>query len=138
MSISVVNLISQSVLRHSSVIAFFSRACFGYYLTGIDLSVVATHRLDHGSIDLLRSRLLRRTSAVYSPTSQPFSACNCRQGYYLLGNLPNFLCCLCLKIIVFPLFVFLCSFFPRFFVICTSMLLSTYSSTASTAQHSTA
>ena len=30
-------------------------------------------------IDLLRSRLLRRTSSVFSPPSLPFSACNCRR-----------------------------------------------------------
>ena len=30
-------------------------------------------------INLLRFRLLRRTSSVYTPTSQPFSACNCRR-----------------------------------------------------------
>ena len=48
-------------------------------------------------IGLLRSRLLRRKPSVYSPTSQPFSACNCRRDYYLLGNLPGFLCFLWLR-----------------------------------------
>ena len=33
--------------------------------------------------DLLRSRLLRRTSLVFSPTSQPFSACKCRRLVYV-------------------------------------------------------
>ena len=46
-------------------------------------------------IDLLRSRLLRRTSSVFSRTSPPFSACNCRREYYLLGYLPDFLYFFC-------------------------------------------
>ena len=41
-------------------------------------------------IDLLTSRLLRRTPSVYSPTSQPFSPCNCRREHYFLESLPVF------------------------------------------------
>ena len=40
------------------------------------------------------STILRRTSSVFSPVSQPFSTCNCRP-YYLLGNLTEFFCFLC-------------------------------------------
>ena len=43
-------------------------------------------------IDLLTSGLLRRTSSVFSSTSQPFSACDCRREYRLLGTLPELLC----------------------------------------------
>ena len=59
-------------------------------------------------VELLRSRLLRRTPLVYSPTSQPLSACNCRREYYSLRNLPEFLCFLCFLGVLFFL---LLSFF---------------------------
>ena len=41
------------------------------------------------------SRLLQLASSVFSPTSQPFSASNCRREYYLLENLPEYICSLC-------------------------------------------
>ena len=41
-------------------------------------------------INIRRSRPPRRTRSAYRPTSQPFSACNCRRENYLLGTLPDF------------------------------------------------
>ena len=40
-------------------------------------------------INVLRSRLLRRTCLAYPPVSQPFSARNGRRGSYLLGKPPE-------------------------------------------------
>ena len=65
-----------------------------------------------------RSRLLRRTCSTYFPTSQPFSACNCRRKFYLLGtNLPEFLCFLCF-LDVFSFFLFFFFFFLFLRVCC--------------------
>ena len=88
---------------------------------------------EHHIKDLFKSRLLRRAPSAHSPTSQPFSACNCRRENLLVGEPSwNFLRFLCFLDVLF------CSFFPPnfpfLFVICTNI----YCSTSSTAQHCTA
>ena len=75
--------------------------------------------------------LLRRTPSVYSLTSQPFSARNCRQGTFL-----NFSAFFTLKFLTF----FFRFFFSRFFVVSLyvrCVVVEYYSNTASTAQQST-
>ena len=69
-----------------------------FIVPGTHIIYSSTHRASNYSkisINFLGSCLLRRTWSVFSPTSQPFSACHCRREYSLLGNLPELLCFLC-------------------------------------------
>ena len=68
-------------------------------------------------LTMLRSRPLRRTCSAYRPTSQPFSARNCRGENYLLGNPPKVLC----------FYLFFCDVFFRLFfrVLAFSLFLCT-------------
>ena len=117
------------MIRHSMAIAVLTYLVyFESYVPGIWCTgTYHTYRR-------IRSRPLWRTPSVYPRTSHPFSPCNCRGEYYLLGNLPEFLCFLCFLDVLF--FVF----FPisRFFVECTIDVfeyLQQYHEN-STAQHS--
>ena len=86
-------------------------------------------------MDLLRSRLLRSTPSVYSPTSQPFSTCNLPTIILFVGDPPEFLCFPCFLGVFFFFF-----FFPFFTIPPYSKQSTAQQRTAqrSRAQHSTA